>query len=797
MLLKQLTLQNIRSYTDTVVNFSSGTTLLAGDIGSGKSTILLAIEFALFGTSRSDLPGEALLRKGTVKGFVELILLINGQEITIHRALKKEKNGIKQLAGFLLVNGLKKELTPVELKAEVIRLLGYPEEFITKNKNYIFRYTIYTPQESMKQVLQETAEIRLDLLRKIFNVDKYKVIRENVQLFLKKLRVTLAVLNTKLEPLPEQEEKFIALKNDISIVEMKLEELVPEKLFYEEKLQGFRGKLEREKEKEKLCLEKKRELQTISSLILHNKVQQEKLLTQQNDLQSRLNELQKIGDKAVIITKLAEVQIKRDAHITKKTQIETGILQVQQKITEIQQNIFSGGDISEILEKKQNLLQLQQQINEKAAVEEKLVLLSDLFTHTTSLISKNSTILDQAQETHGRLNDLEECPTCLQKVQDEHKSKVQQKEADKINRSEKLLVALQDKLTVILEQKAQELEKQTIIRQAEQEKIRSEVVLSQMEQQVKLKEELKQQLRDKVKENNGLQQELQQLPGMLDLENELIGLQRQQQEILVYETTQKKLYEIELQFKEIVERNLELNDNQQSLQLEASLGEHLKEEIIILEKECEILQKKVTTIAVDVATERANQTYLNYELKQVINEIERLKKLQKELIHTKEKYHWLDRHFLPLTSTIEKHVMAHIHRLFNQLFQEWFSLLIDDDALTARLDDAFTPIIEQNGYEILFGNLSGGERTSASLAYRLSLNKVINEVVQEIQTKDLLILDEPTDGFSAEQLDKVREVLELLALKQIILVSHEAKVESFVQHVIRVRKEQNVSLVSV
>lgn len=137
--------------------------------------------------------------------------------------------------------------------------------------------------------------------------------------------------------------------------------------------------------------------------------------------------------------------------------------------------------------------------------------------------------------------------------------------------------------------------------------------------------------------------------------------------------------------------------------------------------------------------------------------------------------------------------MLNIHGLFNQLFQEWFSILIEDENVYAKLDDSFSPVIEQNGYEVSFQTLSGGEKTSAALAYRLALNKVINDVVSQIRTKDLLILDEPTDGFSSEQLDKVRDVLDRLGLKQIILVSHESKVESFVSNVIRIVKEGHVS----
>ena len=89
MLLKSLKLKNIRSYNDEVIGFPKGIVLLAGDIGAGKSTILLAIEFALFGILRGELSGSALLRNGAKEGTVELILELNDKEYTIGRVLKR------------------------------------------------------------------------------------------------------------------------------------------------------------------------------------------------------------------------------------------------------------------------------------------------------------------------------------------------------------------------------------------------------------------------------------------------------------------------------------------------------------------------------------------------------------------------------------------------------------------------------------------------------------------------------------------------------------------------------------
>ncbi|MCH7787577.1 MAG: hypothetical protein IIC22_08705 [Chloroflexi bacterium] len=79
---------------------------------------------------------------------------------------------------------------------------------------------------------------------------------------------------------------------------------------------------------------------------------------------------------------------------------------------------------------------------------------------------------------------------------------------------------------------------------------------------------------------------------------------------------------------------------------------------------------------------------------------------------------------------------------------------------------------------------------------KCGITSVVNSAVTSIRTRDLIILDEPTDGFSSDQLDKLRMVLDELAIKQVIIVSHESKIESFVEHVIAVNKHENVSSVT-
>ena len=187
MLLKKIRLENIRSYTNQEVIFPEGSTLLAGNIGSGKTSVLLAIDFALFGLRKGNLSGASLLRNGTNKGSVEFHFSVDDKNIVIKRTLKRG-GAIAQDSGYIILNGEKKELAPVELKQFILDVLNYPKDMVTRSKDLVFRYTVYTPQDEMKQILLSDNDIRLETLRKVFGIDKYKLIKDNTKILIAAIR---------------------------------------------------------------------------------------------------------------------------------------------------------------------------------------------------------------------------------------------------------------------------------------------------------------------------------------------------------------------------------------------------------------------------------------------------------------------------------------------------------------------------------------------------------------------------------------------------------------------------------
>jgi len=687
MQLKSLKLRNIRSYENQEIQFPLGHTLLAGDIGSGKSSILLAVEFALFGTRRKHLSASSLLRHGKKEGEVELKFEINQKEHIIKRKLKRGKEDIKQEAGYIITNGIKKEGTHVELKTEILNLLGYPQDLITKSRDLVYRYTVYTPQEQMKQIVLEDKDIRLDTLRKVFNIDKYKKIRENSQIFIKELKEKRKLYEGQIIDLEEKNKAKAEKQEEIKKYQQQLKELQPSLEKVKAELKESKQLIQNTEKSIKELNELKKELQ-FNDLTLTNKMEKRK---------NNNNEIETIEKEITIINKELEKKEIKDTE------------------------------------------QLLKEIEEK---EKQLMLMSNTILEINKKLSEFETKKQHSTKTKEKISKIDQCPTCLQNVTEEHKKQIHEKEDALIKELEESirLHKVQEKDA---KKKIEELNKHQELLRKEQAEIKVLLVK-----------------KDSINEK----------------ENKKQALQLQQERI-------------KQEIGKINTKKIELNKDIHKLKDMEEIYKRVKENF----EKIQANERKlaIQTRELEVKTEEINKTIKNLE-----EEINKKLKLKESLNKISQYQNWLEENFINLMNTIEKHVMLQVYREFNDLFQQWFNILMEDETLNVRLDDEFTPIIEQNGYETAIENLSGGERTAVALAYRLALNKVINDIIGNIKTKDILMLDEPTDGFSTEQLDKIRIVLEQLNIKQIIIVSHESKIESFVDNVIRINKAEHVSNVA-
>ncbi len=752
MIINSVKLHNIRSYLDEEIRFPEGSVLLSGDIGSGKSTILLAVEFALFGILQGVLEGEALLRNGKNNGYAELDFNADGKRIIIRRNLKRNRESVRQDSGYLIINDMKLDLTPSELKARVLEILGYPKELLTKSKALIYRYTVYTHQEAMKHILFENPEMRLDVFRRVFQIDKYRRIGNNCSILLQSVNERKKVLNAQISDLEQMKEKKSGLENSLKEKRINIAAFSPVVEDCEKKI----------KERQKGILE----------------------------AEQRIRELNEIKVRISSITAAAEEKRKQ------LLSINTELRKTGEDISGYERKYESSkGNIPVFLARvaalQSYLVNEKFDKSRKSEIKEEMLNLEEVLTELTSTITESQLIMDNSEKIKNKIAELDKCPLCMQPVTEEHKSSIHESENKKMKDAAKILdknAAIRQETEAKLRNIRQELEKISE-NEGRFERLRfsSEAFMNSVNE-LNLEPELEKyvEIREAVKFEES------EIPILANLQKQLRDSNYALNILEEKRNLRNALMEKQsASRKEIMEAEAMLNLQKEKLR---SFGD-IEISYHKIRNEVDELMRKLREAAAKKAAFEKEEEYIMRNISEVEQEISKKIRMKEELAVLMQLHNWLQEYFLNLMNVIEKHVMLKIHQEFNELFQNWFSILMESEVLSARLDEEFSPVIMQDGYETAVENLSGGEKTSCALAYRLALNKVINDMISGIKTKDIIILDEPTDGFSSEQLEKVRDVIRQLNVKQIIIVSHEAKVESFVDNVIRIVKNEHVSRV--
>ncbi len=241
MLLKKISLENIRSYAKADVTFPEGVVLFEGDVGGGKSSILYAIEFALFGLG--DLNASFLLRNSEQSGFVKLDFQVNGRNYQVYRSLERKKTSVQQGECWVVEEGVKTVYTPTEVKQAVLKILGFKEPPNPRSQSIIYRYAVFTPQEEMKKILEEKPEDRLQTLRKAFGVEDYRIARDNASVVLKGIREESRFLEGQAVDLPKLVQEQDELSSKISLLAREQDALQLKAKSAEEKLSSAKTAL--------------------------------------------------------------------------------------------------------------------------------------------------------------------------------------------------------------------------------------------------------------------------------------------------------------------------------------------------------------------------------------------------------------------------------------------------------------------------------------------------------------------------------------------------------------------------
>jgi exonuclease SbcC len=835
--LRSVSVRNIRSYTEGSVEFPPGRTLLVGDVGSGKTSLLQAVEMALFGFA--EVSPEHLVRHQERDAEVTLRLEGDGHRYEFRRRFRRRrvrgKESFDTEESSFAVDGHRTKYSATELRQRAIELLGFPDNPSPKAHSDVWRWAVYIPQERMREVLAQRPDERLETVRKALGIENYRTAADNA-----------GELSSDLVRVAERSE---AEAEGLRHWETERDEA----LHTAEEQGGLRRQIEPEAEGTRRALtesearlrggetrearasaERQREQQLSSERTLRanelDRVRQEgagareragELLRHATEIEAELAATRpEIGRGESIRARLAELDqslatVEGDARVLAAA--EAGLRSTERNWEEAGRR-FARGEA----DRRAIAVELERSLGEAPLTEpappqgpnrEEI----DRLEEQTRLELVHATASAATLElTEKELNELlaaGECPRCHQRVDPQEFSAHAEESRRAAESARKRSVELEAQRRQLREARlASERFEKLREQWAQLERQRSELRtnLARTDRQLT---EAKEGIEGIGREMEGYRERIaallprtQEREGLLKARSgalaQLTELEQRGAELARREESARgervrasqfngEASRAELRACELSERIAALEGALAPLRASlaglGSLGEELQQERHRRTRLQETLEAQLQQLA-GVRQREESARKRNQEAEQ---RLEQRRRLLARAAHDRSLSSWIRTEFRSGLLELERRRLSRAQGEFNRLLARYFARLLDDPSLLARCDAAFAPEVEIDGERTPAEALSGGERTALALGFRLAMGAVVREA--DRLKLDTLILDEPTDGFSPEQVLRLGELLESLEIPQVILVSHERQLAAAADHVVTVSKRDGSS----
>jgi exonuclease SbcC len=693
MKIESIKLENIRSHVKTLIGFSDGFNCLVGGLGTGKSSILYAVDFALFGepVGRSY---DYLLREGADNGRIVLRFVKNGKEYTIQRGLKRLNERISQ--DMEQLKFLEGERLIAEMKADAVT-----EQLssVTGIDKELFREIIWVQQEHLKEVLNIAPSERQRRLDQLFGLSDYETSWTNLRPILRWYESESSALerDPDIVGIKELETKYNGAVKDLTTKESELEQA-----------------------KTKLAEAEKR-----------------------------------LEESATHLKELENVRRKNEELRQEETQLQAKIMSTEDLLARLTQEVGERRTRIEDLENRLGSLRNQED-SDRAKLQgigvPTDIVIEQLQEHAETLLEQISSnrggeenLRTEIKRSTQRVSNLEEenvCPLCLQVLGPDYK--------------DKLMKRLR-KETAEHKQKLKELEKNTEHLEGLRDNVNSIIPNLQT-----LRTQTEEVIRQKEAEKS-----------LLDAAQEQIGEKKKDKKVLGGQLAKlrskiRKFDVTELEKAEKLRRDA--FEQFSDLKHKAQSVESQKNEVL---KRLESLKERL-----DIAQEKAAR-------------LERVKKIVELTQEVRQAYR-------SIQPRLRGEFVTYLERVVQQVLDELAGA--EGPAISVQIDDKYTPVVEgEGGYERSISNLSGGERTLLAFAYRLGIGQLIMQwrIGHGLR---MLLLDEPTESLGREDgsIDRLAESLSRLkTVEQVIAVTHSEGFAEKADHVIRLEKRDNKSIVSV
>ncbi|MGC8725697.1 MAG: AAA family ATPase [Thermoplasmata archaeon] len=765
--LTKIVLKNIRSHENSEIVFNpEGVIIIMGDVGSGKSSILQAINYALFGSADYS----NFLRNDTNSGSVVLYIKIGEKELKIVRHITRDSKGnIKTKKVEIQENDKEYQVqSHTDANQEIQRIIGLPQT--DKKENPLWNYSFYLKQEHLRDVLDNSKkeqEERIKIIMKALGVDKYQNARNNAEVLKKEIKYQKDLLSRSIPPESEIQNKENLLdqySNDLK----NIGRMLIEKESYKTEIEKQKKEMEgRYTEKEKKKSEYEANEKNIGKALDKTKLEIDRFSRDIDSKENKLKEMKKT---------IPEENINIDVPFT-----EAFLKEKKKELTSYK---------SEYTGTKAKLESIVKDIEESKLQLKPMRDINVINDAIESAKNKENELRDKISQNESKIRERELliknkiCPTCKRLVVGEFLELTENEIQNLKEEDTKLAMELRE-----IKPRLKELEKE------KEESIKLMDIKKNIEKKEKNKKEL---------ENNleRLNQKIQDILKSMNLKGSIEEAEKAIESYLELLTKKELIISYNNLKKDIENEKTALEEKKKEInQLENELKE-LKTELAIIAGEVskaraekDALEKKYKEVEKDLNDLKAQKISKENEIDKIKTELNKIGEAKKEIEKYKNHYKWLDEVFQPIVKNIESNIRQSIYGLFSESFEKYVNILLKDIPFKYEIDN------ETYGINLTYGNSkgsldtgpSGGERSSLALAYRFALNEVAR---QYHEISGFIILDEPTEGFSEEQLRRFNDLIENVTAKQKLIITHNNNLKGIGNQIIELTKESNITSVS-
>lgn len=731
-------LENWRSHDETRLTFRSGVNGLVGDMGAGKSSILEALTYGLYGTlpavkSQRITLDDLIRRHPTAydEAQVAVEFTIDESSYRVERTLKRSDGTDKSMLrknGSLIAGPQTQEVTEA-----ITDILGIGFE--------LFTTIVYAEQNQMDFFLDLAPSDRREMIDELLHLDRFEDARGN----LVTLRNTIKQeYSAKEDQLQDEQEAFD--EEELKTLSDKIEQL-------EETIDEMTETIATKHEQQADLEEQVEDLEDRKEKHAHLKEQIDKLSGTQSSLEDDISQLQdalpdeRLGlDEATITDRLEAIKDKYDTWESlqeTKQEKEKKQASLQQKKDGLQE------DLEELNEQKEKLEDL-------ADVEEQLEDLNDKRTDTADTYQSINASIDQLTEQRESLQSADStCPVCERELDDEHRNQLLEETNDQLDTKNDTMEELEERIDE-LDEKIETVSSQRdalLQYQGVDEKIaETSEDVDEVTEKVKTVDDDRAQLEDT----------------MDDLDPETLRDERDQlQQAQQLQNKQAKKERIEEKINDLQEQQEDLSFDEESFE---ETHEHLNE----LTSQIDVLQSKIESKnnLIDEKEERLD-TYKEQQ--------EHIKELEETLEALSEQRDFLSELEHALEQTQEQMRKEFVSTTNDVMDQVWNTVYPYHDYPSIRLNagEDYRLVLEDQRGEMIpvEGEVSGGERHTAAFTLRIALATVLTPDTR------LLILDEPTHNLDRQAIEQLGETLRHTIdgfMDQVFLITHDEQLESAV-----------------